>query len=111
MGVANIDTFFNWAFMWSLEQRAQLYAQIESDVDIIVNHGPPYGVLDLTFNGVNAGCPELLKAIQRIQPKYCVFGHIHEQYGRTIIGATNCVNVAILNRHYTVANLPTIITI
>jgi Icc-related predicted phosphoesterase len=103
--------YLNWAFMLPLEQREQLYGQIENDVDIIVNHGPPFGVLDCTFNGVNTGCTELLKAIKRVGPKYCVFGHIHEQYGMATIGDTNCVNVSTLNRHYTMGNLPTIITI
>ncbi|MCX8515129.1 MAG: metallophosphatase domain-containing protein [Burkholderiales bacterium] len=103
--------FFNWAFMWPLKQRQQLYKQIEDDVDIIVNHGPPLGTLDCTFNGINTGCPELFKAIERVQPKYCIFGHIHERYGTAQIGATKCVNVACLNRHYVSANAPTIITI
>lgn len=34
---------------------------------------------DLTLSGVRAGCVELLSVVQnKVQPKYHVFGHIHE---------------------------------
>ncbi|GLI58537.1 hypothetical protein VaNZ11_000279 [Volvox africanus] len=53
-----------------------------ADVDIILTHGPPFGIADKT-GGLNRGDVGLLKAVQALQkaPLLWVCGHIHEQYG------------------------------
>ena len=50
-------------------------------VDIMLTHGPPRGILDLTFRGGPAGCENLLAAVKRVRPRVHVFGHIHEGRG------------------------------
>lgn len=50
-------------------------------VDVVVTHGPALGHLDETYNGDNAGCPHLLKALRRARPKLHCCGHIHEGWG------------------------------
>ncbi|KAG2498878.1 hypothetical protein HYH03_003070 [Edaphochlamys debaryana] len=54
----------------------------DSDVDIILTHGPPFGVADKT-RGKNRGDRGLLRAVQDLvkPPLMWVTGHIHEQYG------------------------------
>ncbi|KAL8799470.1 MAG: hypothetical protein Q9182_005875 [Xanthomendoza sp. 2 TL-2023] len=52
--------------------------------DIVMTHGPPKGILDWSAQG-NVGCPNLLKAIQRVRPKMHCFGHVHEGYGVEVI--------------------------
>ena len=54
----------------------------EEGVDILITHGPPLGHGDLCCHGNRAGCLQLLHTVQRIQPKYHVFGHIHEGKSR-----------------------------
>jgi hypothetical protein len=57
--------------------RAQLYAEIPEDVDILVTHGPPYGILDRSPGTLHhAGCPQLLEAVTRLKPRLHVFGHV-----------------------------------
>jgi len=56
--------------------------KVEEDTDIFIVHGPPKGILDLSYNreGVleYCGCQSLKKHILfRIKPKLCLFGHIH----------------------------------
>ncbi|KAL1970646.1 hypothetical protein VTN77DRAFT_4290 [Rasamsonia byssochlamydoides] len=52
------------------------------DVDILLTHGPPYGILDqVYYSGESVGCENLLKACVRARPRLHVFGHIHEGYG------------------------------
>lgn len=71
--------FFDWAF--NKDRGAPLKAiwdKIPLDTDVLITHGPPHGILDLTFDKIKAGCEELLLAVQRIKPKVHVFGHIHE---------------------------------
>ncbi|KAG2439313.1 hypothetical protein HXX76_004672 [Chlamydomonas incerta] len=53
-----------------------------SDVDIVLTHGPPRGIADAA-RGVSRGDIGLLKAVQALEkpPLLWVCGHIHEQYG------------------------------
>ena len=52
-------------------------------VDIMVTHGPPYGIFDQvgSLSVLNVGCKNLLAADARAKPRLHVFGHIHEGYG------------------------------
>jgi hypothetical protein len=50
-------------------------------VDIMITHGPPYGVCDLTYDRVHVGCDHLLRAASRARPRIHAFGHIHEGWG------------------------------
>ncbi|OJZ92689.1 hypothetical protein ASPFODRAFT_56257 [Aspergillus luchuensis CBS 106.47] len=53
-------------------------------VDVMITHGPPYGVLDQVVpNHMSVGCEHLYRAVKRARPRLHVFGHIHEGYGAT----------------------------
>lgn len=52
-------------------------------VDIVMTHGPPRGVLDRCKAG-NVGCSHLLRAVQRARPRLHCFGHIHEGHGALV---------------------------
>jgi Icc-related predicted phosphoesterase len=103
--------YYDWAFMWDEVRREALYKTIPHDTDIIINHGPAFGVLDWTRKSTNAGCEVLRRRISEIKPKLFVCGHIHEDYGVREIEATTFVNAAILNKQYQIANPAVIITI
>ena len=63
---------------------------IPKDIDILVTHYPPYGILD-----EGMGSTEILNFALNSQPKYHLFGHIHSTSGQKIIfGNTTCVNIA-----------------
>ena len=71
------------------------WSLVPSDLDILVTHGPPQGILDTVGRGHHAGCPQLLKRVQLVQPQYHVFGHIHEEGGKLVAqGRTTFVNAA-----------------
>ena len=80
------------------KERRALYASIPEDTDILVTHGPPYGVLDEEFKakGVHRGCPELLTAVQRVKPQFHIFGHVHASRGAVPTEETVFVNAALL---------------
>ena len=73
-------TFNNWHFM---KDRSKLgrYWDLVDHADIVVTHGPPKGILDLSYNtdeGLEyCGDNSLNKMIERIKPEYHIFGHIH----------------------------------
>jgi len=51
-------------------------------VDIMLTHGPPYGILDrVQYGNQSVGCENLWRACIRARPRLHVFGHIHEGYG------------------------------
>ncbi len=81
----------------SPKDRSRLYAAIPADVNILVTHGPPYGVLDRSPGTLhNQGCPELREAVNRLNPQLHLFGHIHGAHGMANIGETLFVNAAML---------------
>ncbi|KAB2099829.1 hypothetical protein AG0111_0g11954 [Alternaria gaisen] len=51
------------------------------NIDVMMTHGPPMGVLDATTRGEHVGCEHLLRAARRCKPKLYCFGHIHEGWG------------------------------
>lgn len=55
------------------------------NVDIMMTHGPPMGVLDQSKKGTNAGCENLHRALTRARPRLHCFGHVHEGYGAEIL--------------------------
>jgi len=85
-----------WAFMKPPgEKMREVWSMIPENTDILITHGPPYGIMDTNEDGVHCGCEELLKAVQRIKPKLHVFGHIHESYGIEKQDGTTFVNAAV----------------
>lgn len=102
--------FFNWAFNLKRGQEiAAKWALIPEDTKVVITHGPPYGILDKTKTGVIVGCEELLKKIEFIQPKYHIFGHIHEGYGVQIQGKTTFINASSCDASYRLINPPIVV--
>lgn len=69
------DTGGGWGF-----QHTQREFDINRDTDIVISHGPPYGILDMD-DGVRRSCASLFKAIATAQPRVHCFGHIHGGWG------------------------------
>ena len=75
-------TFGNWSFMKSRQTINRLWDTVTEQVDILVLHGPPKGILDLSYDRdgklEKCGDNSLYKLIKRIQPRLVCFGHIHD---------------------------------
>lgn len=104
-------------FFWKCPSGNPYYDLIPSDVDILVSHSPPEGILD---GGL--GCPTLLSKVKAFKPKLHVFGHVHHAYGSikgpSINGIeveelknTWFVNAANCNEDYVASKPPIVITI
>jgi Icc-related predicted phosphoesterase len=84
----------------SPKDRKRLYAQIPQDIDVLISHGPPFGILDTApISGLHEGCRELLRAVTRVRPKLHVFGHIHTAHGVFRTEHTTFVNASRLGLH------------
>ena len=84
----------NWAFMRQIEQLTPIWESMPDDADIVITHGPPRGMLDLTHDsriqGIGdsfrlCGCESLAKRIDEVQPILHCFGHIHNSGGDTFV--------------------------
>ena len=67
------------------------WAMIPEDTDLLVTHCPPSGIMD-EDGGVSHGCSDLLERVQRIAPRFHVFGHIHNHNGMQTVAETTFVN-------------------
>jgi Icc-related predicted phosphoesterase len=91
----------------SERDRAKLYSRIPDDTDVLVTHGPPYGVLDQEVGSAyHSGCKQLLAAVKRVRPIMHVFGHIHAGYGTLTSPDTLFVNAALPGKGFGMSNPP-----
>jgi Icc-related predicted phosphoesterase len=99
--------FFNWAFNRHRGEPIKRHWElIPADTDILITHGPVYGNLDKTNDGVHAGCCDLSEKVLAIKPKAHICGHIHEAYGTLQKEGTLFMNASVLNERYELVNEP-----
>lgn len=114
--------FYDWAFNLPNPKvsPAMAYAaaqamcnNIDFDTNVLITHGPPYGVLDITYGGEHVGCPRLAERVLKNDNylKLHVFGHIHFSAGIEKIDGKTFVNAAILGEDYLPAKNPTVVDI
>lgn len=76
------------------EDQATKNLEACATTDILVLHSPPKGVVDRTSAGQSVGSVAIHAAIERIQPKLAVCGHIHDSWGQSgLIGGTKVHNL------------------
>jgi Icc-related predicted phosphoesterase len=99
--------FFDWAFNRlrgaTINKHWKL---IPPDTDVLITHGPVFGILDTVMNDRHVGCKDLLKKVKEVKPKVHVCGHIHESYGKIKKNETLFINACALNESYEFINPP-----
>lgn len=126
--------FHNWAFNRHPEDIKVHWDIIPDDVNILITHGPAYGILDgipthkQTQIGYDkhyrpifsrqllkvdhVGCPSLLERIKELkQLRLHVFGHIHPGYGTEDHFGIKFVNPSHMDDDYHPVNKPIIVEI
>jgi Icc-related predicted phosphoesterase len=97
--------FHDWAYMKKRGKLDLVWQSVPDDVDILITHGPPKGVLDVTHDVesqalVQVGCSALRRHVdERIKPKIYAFGHLHDEkgisnYGMFTRGLTQFINAS-----------------
>ena len=103
--------FYNWAFMKKrgpeIDERWQL---IPDDLDVLITHGPPAGILDLSTHE-RMGCEMLAQRVREKKPAIHVFGHNHTGYGFEADAGTAYYNVSQVNDMYDVVYKPVVIDV
>lgn len=93
-------SFNQWAFNVKRNRLDDYWKDIPTDTDVLITHGPPMGILDLTESGledykyaptgqfpptegnklsIHCGDKALLNHSLRVCPKIHLFGHIHNE--------------------------------
>jgi Icc-related predicted phosphoesterase len=100
------------------EKLIYIYQQIPDNVDVLLTHCPPYGILDQSHrpnyhnpSGENhLGSMELKevlaeKTLKKTQPRVVAFGHIHGDGGKQLqIDDTLYINASLCDEDYDPAN-------
>lgn len=104
--------FFNWAF--NLPRGTMLrekWKMIPDDTDVLITHGPPYGILDECpdmhdrSKMANVGCKDLLdEVVNRVKPTAHIMGHIHECAGAIMQNGIHFINASVCTRDYKPTN-------
>ena len=81
LGTPLTPSFGQWAFMKPRHKLDKIWKNlIEEDIDILITHGPPKTILDLSEDRMRklefCGDKSLLNVIKQVKPKLHCFGHI-----------------------------------
>jgi Icc-related predicted phosphoesterase len=103
--------FMDWAFNATELELCRRWSLIPTGTDILLLHGPPFGVGDLEpYGKTHTGSRGLRGWIEAVKPKLVCCGHIHDGYGvYDVIDGTVVVNAAHVDEDYEPANEPVVI--
>jgi predicted phosphodiesterase len=91
------------------------WKQIPQDTDVLITHGPPYGILDkagydlASKTDLHVGDEALLDVVKQIRPRVHVFGHIHSSPGQVEQDGTIFVNATMCDESYRWLRKPIVI--
>ena len=112
-GIPDQPEFCGWAFNYYNNVVAEdIFSRIPEDTNVLLTHGPAFGILDspsvtsLIGGDDRLGCKILLEHVQRVKPKFHLFGHIHESHGKKKVGDTTHINAAFCSIPYSIHNKP-----
>lgn len=106
--------FRHWAFnspqLYPEDFLKRKYELIPEGVDVLISHGPAYGIGDYC-NSSHVGSHALDEWVISKEPQYLVSGHIHEGYGTRQRGKTTHINCSVVDEHYSLVNEPIVFEI
>lgn len=66
---------------WGFQYRDGHGFAIEEGTDVVITHGPPHGIFDMSAQKTRLGCSDLFASVARAKPKLHCFGHVHNGWG------------------------------
>ena len=107
-GSPMITIYDTWGFYREDDKLLECWKKIPDDTEILITHSPPHSIMDYCLEiENNEGCKHLYnEVINRIKPKFHVFGHTHEGYGTKELNGTTFINAATCDMNYLPINKP-----
>lgn len=96
----------HWAHYRNATALAAAWEQIPDQVDVLITHTPPRGILDRNSQGRACGCPLLRQRVSVVRPRVHCFGHIHASAGQVVEAETRFINATVVNSRYALARQP-----
>ena len=87
------------------------YDLIPGNIDVLITHRAPLGILDSTDNKIHYGSPLLLNRVFTLKPKMNLFGHTHDAYGATDWNGITFSNAGVTDWKYDLRYAPRIMEI
>jgi Icc-related predicted phosphoesterase len=98
------------AFNLSDKLLETVYEKIPDGIDIVISHGPPFGLFDevpsYLETPLHTGSLSLRRRLLKVKPKLVVFGHIHCSFGQTNLEDVLFANVSLLNNEMEMVHSP-----
>lgn len=120
-------SYHTWAYDVDRNTSHTYWSQVPDTTDVLITHGPAYGIGDKTIMGVpkgeikSLGDAHLLARIKQIEPKCHIFGHFHDNADQILIKnygtyeipelKTQFYNVSVLDTTGNLQNLPTVLEV
>lgn len=105
--------FHDWAF--NLNRGSAIAAKwemIPNDTNVLITHGPAYGILDKNKNDEHCGCKDLYDRLSYlVDLEVHISGHLHEARGTTKQGKVTFVNSSICDLFHNPINPPIVVDI
>lgn len=98
--------FCGWAFNLPRgESLARKWKEIPNNTEVLITHGPPWGILDTNKNDERCGCEDLARRLDDLPYlKLHVFGHIHGGAGKYVDASTTFINASVCTEDYAPTN-------
>jgi Icc-related predicted phosphoesterase len=110
-GAPWVPELSSWAHYLPRENIRDAWNNIPGNVDVLITHTPPRGVLDRNSRGKECGCEDLRVRVAELNPRIHCFGHIHASAGVLELGGTSYINASVVNSRYEIARDATTIEI
>lgn len=100
-----IPNLARWPFYKTDLELRELADKLPDGHAIWLLHSPPCSLepdyhLDMTTRGEHVGNPYVTRVIEERGPQLVICGHIHEGFGRAVIGHSAIANASFVNERY-----------
>ncbi len=85
------------------------YDLIPDNVDVLITHRAPLGILDSVDGKIHYGSPMLLDKVKSAKPKMHLFGHTHDAYGNMNWNGIAFYNSSLVDSKYDLLYPPRIL--
>jgi len=84
-GTPYTPIFGQWSFMRARHKMEFIWNQVPDDTNVLITHGPPKGILDITEDYdrrlLHVGCGAMMHKIESLGLlTHCLFGHVHDNH-------------------------------
>lgn len=110
LGLPFVTDLPRWAFN-TTEDQVQKYLKDTPQVDIVVSHSPPYGIMDGVYNDSSRhyGIKAYVDYLREKPPAIWICGHCHDCYGYDKVKGVHFYNVAHCDERYNQTNPPIVL--